>query len=44
MTGAALTLELQDGIAIVTIDLPNEPVNKFSAAVIGDVVIGSVAG
>jgi len=36
MTGAALTLELQDGIAIVTIDLPNEPVNKFSAAVIAE--------
>jgi 3-hydroxyacyl-CoA dehydrogenase/enoyl-CoA hydratase/3-hydroxybutyryl-CoA epimerase len=36
MTGAALTLEVQDGIAIITIDLPNEPVNKFSAAIIAE--------
>ncbi len=32
----ALSLELQDGIAIVTIDLPGEPVNKFSAGVIAE--------
>ena len=28
---------VQDGIAVVTIDLPGEPVNKFSAAVIARV-------
>ncbi|HEV8411891.1 MAG TPA: fatty acid oxidation complex subunit alpha FadJ, partial [Gemmatimonadaceae bacterium] len=32
----ALTVEVQDGIAIITIDLPDEPVNKFSAAVIAE--------
>jgi 3-hydroxyacyl-CoA dehydrogenase / enoyl-CoA hydratase / 3-hydroxybutyryl-CoA epimerase len=36
MNGDALTVEVQDGIAIITIDLPNEPVNKFSAAVIAE--------
>jgi 3-hydroxyacyl-CoA dehydrogenase/enoyl-CoA hydratase/3-hydroxybutyryl-CoA epimerase len=36
MTGAALSLEVLDGIAIITIDLPNEPVNKFSAQVIAE--------
>jgi 3-hydroxyacyl-CoA dehydrogenase/enoyl-CoA hydratase/3-hydroxybutyryl-CoA epimerase len=36
MKSDALTVELQDGIAIVTIDLPNEPVNKFSAAVVAE--------
>ena len=36
MTADALSVELQDGIAIITIDLPNEPVNKFSAAVIAE--------
>jgi 3-hydroxyacyl-CoA dehydrogenase/enoyl-CoA hydratase/3-hydroxybutyryl-CoA epimerase len=36
MTADALTVEVQDGIAIVTIDLPNEPVNKFSAAVLAE--------
>jgi 3-hydroxyacyl-CoA dehydrogenase/enoyl-CoA hydratase/3-hydroxybutyryl-CoA epimerase len=36
MKADALTVDLQDGIAIVTIDLPNEPVNKFSAAVIAE--------
>ncbi len=36
MTAEALTVEVQDGIAIITIDLPNESVNKFSAAVIAE--------
>jgi 3-hydroxyacyl-CoA dehydrogenase/enoyl-CoA hydratase/3-hydroxybutyryl-CoA epimerase len=36
MTGAALSLDVQDGIAIITIDLPNEPVNKFSSQVIAE--------
>jgi 3-hydroxyacyl-CoA dehydrogenase/enoyl-CoA hydratase/3-hydroxybutyryl-CoA epimerase len=36
MRADALTVEVHDGIAIVTIDLPNEPVNKFSAAVIAE--------
>ena len=36
MTAAALSLDVQDGIAIITIDLPNESVNKFSAAVIAE--------
>lgn len=26
----ALTTEVQDGVAVITIDLPNEPVNKFN--------------
>jgi 3-hydroxyacyl-CoA dehydrogenase / enoyl-CoA hydratase / 3-hydroxybutyryl-CoA epimerase len=29
----ALTTEIHDGVAIITIDLPNEPVNKFNRAV-----------
>ena len=33
---AALTVEVHDGIAVVTIDLPGEPVNKFSASVIAE--------
>ena len=32
-TPYALTTEVHDGIAVVTFDLPNEPVNKFSTAV-----------
>ena len=36
MTMTALTVEMTDGIAVVTIDLPGEPVNKFSAAVIAE--------
>jgi 3-hydroxyacyl-CoA dehydrogenase/enoyl-CoA hydratase/3-hydroxybutyryl-CoA epimerase len=32
----ALSLSVNEGIAIITIDLPNEPVNKFSAAVIAE--------
>ena len=36
MNTHALTVEVQDGIAVITIDLPNEPVNKFSAAVIAE--------
>ncbi|MFI5232425.1 MAG: fatty acid oxidation complex subunit alpha FadJ [Gemmatimonadales bacterium] len=35
-TTAALTVDVHDGIAVVTIDLPGEPVNKFSAAVIAE--------
>jgi 3-hydroxyacyl-CoA dehydrogenase/enoyl-CoA hydratase/3-hydroxybutyryl-CoA epimerase len=34
--GAALTVEMDGAIAVVTIDLPGEPVNKFSAAVIAE--------
>jgi 3-hydroxyacyl-CoA dehydrogenase/enoyl-CoA hydratase/3-hydroxybutyryl-CoA epimerase len=33
---SALSLSVNDAIAIITIDLPNEPVNKFSAAVIAE--------
>ncbi|MEP6904758.1 MAG: fatty acid oxidation complex subunit alpha FadJ, partial [Gemmatimonadales bacterium] len=29
----ALTTEVQDGVAVITIDLPNEPVNKFNRQV-----------
>ncbi|HYN82181.1 MAG TPA: fatty acid oxidation complex subunit alpha FadJ [Gemmatimonadaceae bacterium] len=29
----ALTTEIQDGVAVISIDLPNEPVNKFNRAV-----------
>jgi 3-hydroxyacyl-CoA dehydrogenase / enoyl-CoA hydratase / 3-hydroxybutyryl-CoA epimerase len=36
MTAPALALDVQDGIATITIDLPNEPVNKFSAGVIAE--------
>ncbi len=36
MTPTALTLTIEDGIAIITFDLPNEPVNKFSASVIAE--------
>ncbi len=36
MTAPALTLDVLDNVAIITIDLPNEPVNKFSAAVIAE--------
>ena len=32
-TSRALTTEIHDGIAVVTFDLPNEPVNKFSTSV-----------
>ena len=36
MTADALSVEVEDGIAIVTIDLPGESVNKFSASVIAE--------
>jgi 3-hydroxyacyl-CoA dehydrogenase/enoyl-CoA hydratase/3-hydroxybutyryl-CoA epimerase len=36
MTADALSVEVQDGVAIVTIDLPGESVNKFSASVIAE--------
>ena len=32
----AMSLSVEDGIAIITFDLPNEPVNTFSAAVISE--------
>lgn len=32
----ALTVEMVDNIAVVTFDLPNEPVNKLSAAVVDE--------
>ncbi len=32
----ALTLTVDAGIAVITFDLPNEPVNKFSASVIAE--------
>lgn len=35
-TAAALTVDIADGVAVVTIDLPGESVNKFSAAVIAE--------
>jgi 3-hydroxyacyl-CoA dehydrogenase/enoyl-CoA hydratase/3-hydroxybutyryl-CoA epimerase len=40
----ALSLSIEDGIAVVTIDLPNEPVNKFSASVIAgfDTILGEL--
>ena len=36
MTAPALRLSVDDGIAVITFDLPGEPVNKFSAAVIAE--------
>jgi 3-hydroxyacyl-CoA dehydrogenase / enoyl-CoA hydratase / 3-hydroxybutyryl-CoA epimerase len=36
MSGSALTWELVDGIAVVTLDLKGEPVNKISRAVKSD--------
>ncbi len=36
MTTAAVKLEVVDGIALMTIDLPGESVNKFSPSVIGE--------
>ena len=36
MTAGALTLVVVDGVAIITFDLPGEPVNKFSASVIAE--------
>jgi 3-hydroxyacyl-CoA dehydrogenase/enoyl-CoA hydratase/3-hydroxybutyryl-CoA epimerase len=42
----ALSLSVTDGIAIISIDLPNEPVNKFSAPVIAefDAVLTEIEG
>ena len=34
----ALSVEVTDGVAVVTFDLPGEPVNKFSPAVIAEFV------
>jgi len=34
----ALSVEVADGVAVVTFDLPGEPVNKFSKAVIAEFV------
>ena len=35
-TTPALTLDVVDGVAVLTLDLPGEPVNKFSPAVIDE--------
>jgi 3-hydroxyacyl-CoA dehydrogenase/enoyl-CoA hydratase/3-hydroxybutyryl-CoA epimerase len=35
---SALSVTMHDGVAVVTFDLPGEPVNKFSKAVIADFV------
>ena len=35
---SALSVAINDGVAVVTFDLPGEPVNKFSKAVIADFV------
>ncbi|MBI5601166.1 MAG: fatty acid oxidation complex subunit alpha FadJ [Gemmatimonadetes bacterium] len=35
---SALSVSMHDGVAVVTFDLPGEPVNKFSKAVIADFV------
>ncbi|HEY3287860.1 MAG TPA: fatty acid oxidation complex subunit alpha FadJ [Gemmatimonadaceae bacterium] len=35
---SALSVTMRDGVAVVTFDLPGEPVNKFSKAVIADFV------
>ncbi|MDQ8153060.1 MAG: fatty acid oxidation complex subunit alpha FadJ [Gemmatimonadota bacterium] len=35
---SALSVAIADGVAVVTFDLPGEPVNKFSKAVIADFV------
>jgi 3-hydroxyacyl-CoA dehydrogenase/enoyl-CoA hydratase/3-hydroxybutyryl-CoA epimerase len=35
---SALSVAVHDGVAVVTFDLPGEPVNKFSKAVIADFV------
>jgi len=36
MTATALTLAVEDGIGIITFNLPGEPVNKFSTSVIAE--------
>ena len=33
-TGNAFRIDVEDGVAIITFDLPGESVNKFTAAVI----------
>jgi 3-hydroxyacyl-CoA dehydrogenase/enoyl-CoA hydratase/3-hydroxybutyryl-CoA epimerase len=40
----ALSLSIEDGIAVITFDLPNEPVNKFSASVVAgfDAILGEL--
>ncbi|MCX5760063.1 MAG: enoyl-CoA hydratase-related protein, partial [Gemmatimonadetes bacterium] len=35
---SALSVAVADGVAVVTFDLPGEPVNKFSAAVVAEFV------
>jgi 3-hydroxyacyl-CoA dehydrogenase/enoyl-CoA hydratase/3-hydroxybutyryl-CoA epimerase len=32
-TATALSVEIEEGVAVITFDLPHEPVNKFSSAV-----------
>jgi 3-hydroxyacyl-CoA dehydrogenase/enoyl-CoA hydratase/3-hydroxybutyryl-CoA epimerase len=34
----AMTIEVEDGIAVITMDLPNEPVNKLNRAVKDDFI------
>ena len=34
----AMSLEIEDGVAIITMDLPNEPVNKLNRAVKDDFI------
>jgi 3-hydroxyacyl-CoA dehydrogenase/enoyl-CoA hydratase/3-hydroxybutyryl-CoA epimerase len=36
MTAPALTVVIEESVAIITFDLPGEPVNKFSASVIAE--------
>jgi 3-hydroxyacyl-CoA dehydrogenase / enoyl-CoA hydratase / 3-hydroxybutyryl-CoA epimerase len=35
-TSSALTVSIEDGIAVISFDLPNESVNKFSTAVVAE--------
>ena len=39
MSTPALTMTREGEIAVITFDLPNEPVNKFSTTVIGEWVM-----
>jgi len=40
---SALSVAIDDGVAVVTFDLPGEPVNKFSKAVIAEFVRAQLA-
>jgi 3-hydroxyacyl-CoA dehydrogenase/enoyl-CoA hydratase/3-hydroxybutyryl-CoA epimerase len=35
-TSSALTVSVEEGVAVISFDLPNEPVNKFSSAVVAE--------